>query len=198
MTYEQLLIETALKDERIIVMTAENRALVRNAPAALGKRFIDTGITEQTMTGMAAGLALRGRIPVIHALAPFLTMRAYEFIRTDIGIPRLPVKLSGYIPGLLSDGNGPTHQAIEDVSIMRGIPGMQVFAPADEDDLVKMLPHIWSSPAPAYTRINHKRGTYVHASYLPGKAEVIAEGKDATLLVYGFLFENALRTKELL
>src|ERR1700748_1338345 len=143
MTYEELLIATALADERIGVMTAENRALVRKAPAALGARFIDTGITEQTMVGMAAGLALRGRIPVIHALAPFLTMRAFEFVRTDVGIANLPVKLSGFIPGFLSDGNGPTHQAIEDISLMRGIPNMTVFAPADEDDLVKMLPTIW-------------------------------------------------------
>src|ERR1700749_3980224 len=177
MTYEQLLIQTALADERYVVMTAENRALVRNSPVALKGRFIDTGITEQTMVGMAAGLALRGRIPVIHALAPFLTMRAFEFIRTDVGIAGLPVKLSGYIPGFLSDGNGPTHQAIEDVAIMRGIPGMEVYAPADEDDLVKMLPHIWYSPAPAYTRINHKKGTFVHAPYESGKAEVISEGK---------------------
>jgi len=198
MTYEELLTQTALEDERIVVMTAENRALVRNIPKVLGNRFIDTGITEQTMVGMAAGLALRGRIPVVHALAPFLTMRAYEFIRTDVGIARLPVKLSGYIPGFLSDGNGPTHQSIEDVAIMRGIPGMEVYAPADEDDLVKMLPHIWSSPSPAYTRINHKKGVYEHAPYQPGQAEIVAEGKDVNLLVYGFLFENAYRTRELL
>ncbi|HXO76586.1 MAG TPA: transketolase C-terminal domain-containing protein [Puia sp.] len=199
MTYEELLTETALKDERFIVMTAENRALVRNMPKALGPRFVDTGITEQTMVGMAAGLALRGRIPVIHALAPFLTMRAFEFIRTDVGIAHLPVKLSGFIPGFLSDGNGPTHQAIEDVSILRGIPGMEVYCPADEDDLLKMLPEIWSSPAPAYVRINHKKGSYEHTPYQPGKAEVIGDCcSDVTLLVYGFLFENALQTKALL
>jgi transketolase len=167
-------------------------------PKTLGSRFVDTGITEQTMVGMAAGLALRGRIPVIHALAPFLTMRAFEFIRTDVGIANLPVKLSGFIPGFLSDGNGPTHQAIEDVSILRGIPGMEVYCPADEDDLVKMLPEIWSSPAPAYVRINHKKGGYEHTRYQPGKAEVISEGSDVTLLVYGFLFENVLQTKALL
>lgn len=198
MTYEELLTETALKDERFIVMTAENRALVRNMPKTLGSRFVDTGITEQTMVGMAAGLALRGRVPVIHALAPFLTMRAFEFIRTDVGIANLPVKLSGFIPGFLSDGNGPTHQAIEDVSILRGIPGMEVYCPADEDDLVKMLPAVWGSAAPAYVRINHKKGSYVHAPYEPGKAEIISEGSDVTLLVYGFLFGNALQTKELL
>ena len=198
MTYEELLIETALADERIVVMTAENRALVRNVPKVLGRRFIDTGITEQTLVGMAAGLALRGRIPIVHALAPFLTMRAYEFIRTDVGIARLPVKLSGYIPGFLSDGNGPTHQSIEDVSIMRGIPGMEVYCPADEDDLVKMLPAVWASDAPAYVRVNHKKGNYTHQAFESGKAEIIGEGTDLTLLVYGFLFENALRAKELL
>lgn len=198
MNYEELLIHMALKDERIVVMTAENRALVKNIPAALGNRFIDTGITEQTMVGMAAGLALRGRIPIIHALTPFLTMRAFEFIRTDIGIAGLPVKLSGYIPGFLSDGNGPTHQSIEDISLMRGIPGMQVFAPADEDDLVKMIPLVWQSKYPSYIRVNHKKGSYSHASYEEGKAEIISEGKDITLLVYGFLFDNTLKAKVLL
>lgn len=198
MNYEELLIETALQDERIIVMTAENRALVRNAAKVLGKRFVDTGITEQTMIGMAAGLALRGRIPIVHALAPFLTMRAFEFIRTDVGIANLPVKLSGYIPGFLSDGNGPTHQSIEDVSIMKGIPGMEVFCPADEDDLVKMLPAIWKSSSPAYVRINHKKGTYSHSIFEEGKAEIIDEGKDVSILVYGFLFENAMKSKAIL
>ncbi|PSL35555.1 transketolase family protein [Chitinophaga ginsengisoli] len=198
MNYEELLLQTALSDERYIVMTAENRALVRSMPQKLGNRFIDTGITEQTMIGMAAGLALRGRIPVVHALAPFLTMRAFEFIRTDVGIAHLPVKLSGFIPGFLSDGNGPTHQAIEDVSIMRTIPGMEVYCPADEDDLLRMMPFVWQSPEPAYVRINHKKGSYTHAPYDPGKAEIISRGDDITILVYGFLFEQALIAKSLL
>jgi len=192
MSYEELLTELSLADERFVVMTAENRALIRNLPQLLGKRFIDTGITEQTMIGAAAGLALRNRIPVVHALASFLSMRAFEFIRTDAGIPSLPIKLSAFIPGLLSDANGPTHQAIEDISIMRGIPNMTVFAPADEDDLVKMMPAIWASPKPAYTRINTRKTSYVHAPFVPGKAEVIEQGKDVTILTYGLLFEQAL------
>ncbi len=192
MTYEELLTATALADEQIIVMTAENRALVRNLPGILGNRFIDTGITEQTMIGAAAGLALRGRTTIVHALAAFLTMRAFEFVRTDVGIADLPVKLSGFIPGLLSDANGPTHQAIEDISLMRGIPNMTVFAPADEDDLVKMLPEIWQSDDPAYTRINTRKTDYIHSPFEPGKAEVIAKGVDVTILTYGLLFEQAL------
>ena len=198
MTYEELLTEKALADEQIVVMTAENRALVRNLPAVLGKRFIDTGITEQTMTGAAAGLALRNRVPIVHALAAFLTMRAYEFVRTDLGIADLPVKLSGFIPGLLSDANGPTHQAIEDISIMRGIPNLTVFAPADEDDLVKMLPQIWDSANPAYTRINTRKTGYEHTPFEMGKAEVIATGIDVTILTYGLLFEQALVALEIL
>jgi len=173
-------------------MTAENRALVRNIPGKLGNRFIDTGITEQTMIGAAAGLALRGRIPVVHALASFLTMRAFEFVRTDAGIPNLPLKLSSFIPGFLSDGNGPTHQAVEDVSLMRGIPNMTVFAPADEDDLVTMLPQIWNHPNPSYVRINTRKTDFQHSPFEPGKAEVVSRGDDVTILTYGLLFEQAL------
>ena len=198
MSYEELLTQTALADERFVVMTAENRALVRNLPAKLGSRFIDTGITEQTMVGAAAGLALRGRIPVLHALASFLTMRAFEFVRTDAGIPNLPLKLSSFIPGFLSDGNGPTHQAVEDISIMRGIPNMTVFAAADEQDLVGMLPAIWASANPAYVRINTRPVDYKHTPFEIGKAEVIAEGADVTILTYGLLFEQALIATQIL
>ncbi|MCX7744322.1 MAG: hypothetical protein N2167_07125 [Flavobacteriales bacterium] len=197
-TYEELLKETALNDERIVVMTAENRALIRNLPPILGNRFIDTGITEQCMIGAAAGLALRGRKPVVHALAAFLTMRAFEFIRTDVGISGLPIKLTSFVPGFLSDGNGPTHQAIEDISLMRGIPGMQVYAPADNEDMLLMLPEIWNNESPAYVRANTRTAVYKHAPFEPGKAEVISQGKDVTILVYGMLFEQALTAKQLL
>src|SRR5215475_10125568 len=152
MTYEDALLRLAEADESVVVMTAENRAAIRGLPAKLGRRFIDVGIAEQTLVGAAAGLALRGRIPVCHSLAAFLTLRAFEFIRTDVGIAGLPVKLVGGVPGFLSEANGPTHQAIEDISLMRGIPGMQVFCPADAEELVAMLPAVMASGAPAYIR----------------------------------------------
>jgi transketolase len=199
MTYEELLTKMALEDERFVVMTAENRALVRQMPQNLGRRFIDTGITEQTLVGMAAGLALRGRIPVIHALSAFLSMRAFEFVRTDVGIANLPVKLSSFIPGFLSDGNGPTHQAIEDISLMRGIPHMQVFAPADEQDMLAMLPSIWLSEHPSYVRINTRPGSYAHdPNFQIGKAEVVAEGTDITFLTYGMVFEQVMVAADIL
>jgi transketolase len=192
MNYENILKKIALEDERYVVMTAENRAPIRNLPQALGKRFIDTGITEQTMIGAAAGLALRGRIPVVHALAAFLTLRGFEFIRTDVGLGNLPVKLVGYVPGFLSEANGPTHQAIEDVSLLRGIPNMCVFCPADHEDLSIGLERILKDSRPFYIRFNHLNAVCLHnKEFEIGKAEVVSEGTDITLLTYGTLFGQA-------
>jgi len=192
-TYEEVLGRAAETDERVVVMTAENRVAIRNLPGRLGPRFIDVGIAEQTMVGAAAGLALRGRRPVVHALATFLTMRAFEFIRTDVGIAGLPVKLVGGVPGFLSDGNGPTHQALEDVALMRGIPGMQVFSPADGEDLVAGLPSILASDAPCYVRYNALPSTARHSPFVHGRAEMIADGTDVTVLVHGFLLREVMR-----
>ncbi len=198
-TYEQLLLDLAQEDERFVVMTAENRAAIRNLPNILTDRFIDTGITEQTMIGAAAGLALRGRIPVVHALATFITLRAFEFVRTDVGIGNLPVKLVGGVPGFLSDGNGPTHQAIEDVAIMRGIPHMHVFCPADEQDMMLGLPHILTSPNPTYIRFNALKAAIDHDSTFEiGRAELVNDGQDVTILVYGMLLTQVLEARAML
>lgn len=197
--YPEIIKKFALENENVVVFTAENRAVVRELPPILNDRFIDVGITEQNMIGMASGMALRGRIPICHALTNFLLFRAYEFIRNDAGIPHLPVKLSGWIPGFLSDGNGPTHQSLEDVGIMRLIPGMQVFCPSDNDDMCMMLETVWNSPHPSYIRVNPRPAKITHNQpFEIGKAEILDEGKDITLLVYGFLLEEALIAKELL
>lgn len=199
MTYETVLEEFARRDERLVVMTAENRAAIRNLPSLLGNRFIDVGIAEQTMIGAAAGLALRGRIPVVHALATFLTLRAFEFIRTDVGIPGLPVKLVGGVPGFLSEANGPTHQAIEDISLMRGIPGMSIFAPADNDELVAALPAILENPAPAYIRYYAGAPTIAHHEpFEIGRAEQFGAGGDVAILTYGFLLREAISARDIL
>lgn len=193
-TYEEALREAAVADDSIVVMTAENRVAIRNLPGVLGKRFIDVGIAEQTMVGAAAGLALRGRKPVVHALAAFLTMRAFEFIRTDVGIGNLPVKLVGGVAGFLSDGNGPTHQALEDIALMRGIPHMQVFSPADGEDMVIGLPSMLASASPWYLRYNALPAPVRHSrEFSPGKAEVVVEGNDVAILVHGFLLREVMR-----
>lgn len=208
MGYEDTLKEIVLADERYVVMTAENRAAIRYLPSVLGDRFIDVGITEQAMIGAAAGLALRGRVPIVHALATFLTMRAFEFVRTDVGFGNLPVKLVGGVPGFLSEANGPTHQALEDVALMRGIPNMHVFCPADEQDLVIGLRTVLESPRPFYIRHNPMKPLHQHCvrsgiiehdrSFDIGQAEVVSDGCDVSLLVYGMLFRQAYEARNLL
>jgi transketolase len=190
--YEMALYEIVKDENRYVIMTAENLAAIRNLPPLLKDRFIDTGITEQTLVGAAAGMALRGRVPVVHALAAFLTMRAFEFIRTDIGLAGLPVKLIGSIAGLLSTANGPTHQALEDVALMSLIPSMHIFCPADGDDLEIGLRSILESPYPTYVRLNQQTAVFEHDRVFNlGQAEKVLSGKDLTILTYGLLTTNA-------
>jgi transketolase len=198
MNYEELLLKLAEENENLVIMTAENRAAIRNLPAKIKDRFIDTGIAEQTMVGMSAGLALRGRIPVLHALSTFLTMRAFEFIRTDIGISGLPVKLVGAVSGFLSEANGPTHQAIEDIALMRGIPGMNVFCPADEEELILGMPAVINDPHPWYVRYNSLPSGIKHTDFKIGKAEILSAGNDVTFLTYGFLLKEVISAADIL
>ncbi len=199
MTYEEKLQELAEIDHSIVIMTSENRAAIRNLPRMLGNRFINVGIAEQTMIGAAAGLALRGQTPIVHSLATFLTLRAFEFIRTDVGIANLPVKLVGGVPGFLSEANGPTHQALEDISLMRGIPNMKVFCPADQDELVTGLPHILQDRSPWYIRFTGMQPVVRHYDqFVIGKAEILVEGMDVALLTYGFMNRESWHAKEIL
>jgi transketolase len=182
-----------------VVITAENRAAIRNLPPKIGARFIDVGISEMTMIGLAAGMALRGRIPLVHALSTFLTLRAFEFIRTDVGIPSLPVKIVGGVPGFLSEANGPTHQAIEDIALMRGIPNMGIFAPADGKELIAGLPSIIESNQPFYIRYNACEPVVEHhEAFAIGRAEMFGSGTDVSILTYGFLLGEAMKAAELL
>lgn len=198
MNYEQLLLQLIQNDSRFFVLTSENRSMMRNLPPKFKDNFIDCGIAEQTMIGIASGLALRGRIPIVHALATFLTMRPFEFIRSNIGLANLPVKIVGSISGFLSDANGPTHQALEDVSLMRGIPNMNIFCPADENDMMKGLPKIFPNDSPFYIRFNSTKPLIEHGEFEIGKAEVLGNGSDVAILVYGYLFGQAYKAKEIL
>lgn len=201
--YEELLLELVRSDDRIMVVTAENRGHLRTLPAHLGERFIDVGIAEQTMIGAAAGLALRGRIVVVHALASFVTLRPFEFIRDDVGIPNLPVIMVGMVPGFLSDANGPTHQAVDDVGLMRGIPNIGVFCPADEDEFIIGMRHIILSERPFYVRYIATPAVIAHdKTFEIGKAEIVkgpVKGhRDITILTYGFLLKQSIEAAELL
>jgi len=194
MNYEDKLRQLTENNPDIVVLTAENRGPMRSLATTLGDRFVDFGIAEQTMVGAAAGLALRGRIPVVHAFSTFLTMRAFEFIRTDVGIAGLPVKLFGAMSGFLSEANGPTHQALEDLAIMSVVPGMSIVCPADVDELTAALPVIIESPGPVYVRYFSGPPVVAHRDGFEfGKAEVVREGSGITLLSFGFMLGEAVK-----
>jgi transketolase len=197
--YEQSLLELTSSSDALVVLTAENRVHIKNLPDVLGPRFIDVGICEQTLVGAAAGLALRGRRPFVHALAAFLTMRAFEFVRTDIGLANLPVTLVGFVPGILSEANGPTHQAIEDIALMRLVPNMQIVCPANVDELVDCIPAIYRSRRPCYLRFNDRQPAYAsHQPFVLGEAEVRGSGNDVALLTYGAMVAEAEKARVIL
>ncbi|MEY3386442.1 MAG: hypothetical protein RIR53_1253 [Bacteroidota bacterium] len=199
--YETLLLDAAARDERLVVITAENRGHMRTVPPMLGDRFIDVGIAEQTMIGMAAGMAVRGRVVVTHALAAFLTMRAFEFIRDDVAISNAAVIMVGMVPGVLSDGNGPTHQAIEDVSIMRGLPNVNVFCPCDERDFIDGMRVLLDSHAPWYVRYISTPDLLIdRVAFEPGRAMIIRGASlhrpNVTILTYGFLTRQCIEAAD--
>jgi transketolase len=190
----------ALCEQRddVLVLSAENHAPLRGLAPRLGERFIDVGIAEQTLVGAAAGLALRGRRPVVHALAAFLTMRAFEFIRTDVALARLPVTLVGYIPGALSEANGPTHQALEDLALMRAVPGLRVYCPADGEELAAALPDLVTGDGPCYVRFIDSPALRPAPPRLV-RSELLAPGAGGvSLLTCGALLREALRARALL
>jgi len=198
-TYKDIILELCLNDERCIILTAESRKNLEGLPLILGDRFIDTGINEQTLVGTAVGLALRGRIPIVHAFASFLTMRAFEFIRTDVGYSALPVKLIGEYPGILSEALGPAHQALEYVALIRGIPNINIFCPADEDDLLTNIKYVIESPSPYYVRFSNHRSSLKHSAMSSKNlSEILREGTDAIIFVYSVLTEEAYYAAEIL
>ena len=122
---------------------------------ALPERFIHAGMAEANMIGMAGALARRGYIPFVHTFGVFATRRPLDQIVNAVAYPNLPVRIVGFMPGVSSPG-GPSHQAIEDVALMRAIPNMMVIDVADAVEISKVVPAIVDVPGPVYLRL--KRG----------------------------------------
>ena len=193
MEYIDALYECYKNDKNIIVITAENRALLRNLENKYPEiPYIDVGIAEQTAIGVAAGLAKSGRKPIVHGLASFITMRSYEFIRTDIGLAGLDVKIVGFIPGFLSEANGPTHQAVQDIALMQTIPGINIFTPTDYVDMVSSLQNLINFPGASYIRAIHttSKNNYQTDNY--NNIQLIREGQDCAVITYGILVDHAI------
>jgi transketolase len=166
-------------------------------------RLINVGIAEQNMTGVAAGLAACGRLPIVCGYAAFTTLRAVEQAKVDCAYNALKVVLAGLGSGLTYGVGGPTHQTYEDVAIMRAIPNMVVVAPADPVELGHALDAAADLPdaAPVYLRLG--RGpehvvTPPGAPFAIGRAIRLAEGRDVCLVAHGAMVMEALLAADLL
>lgn len=200
--YGKKLVDLGMKHENIVVMTAD---LMRSDHIEEYKRMFparafSVGIAEANMVGIAAGLALTGKIVFCSTMAPFMTMRACEQCRTDIDYGNLTVRLIGSHSGL-SSGSGATHAGQEDMAIMRSLCNTTVIAPGDPNQIGKVIEASMDWEGPIYIRIGRGGEPWVYRDdykYQIGKSIVVRDGKDATIIACGVLLYHANKAAELL
>lgn len=161
-------------------------------------RFLSMGVAEQNMLSFAAGLAREGFIPFVHTFAVFIYRRAYDQIAMSVAYPNLPVRMIGFLPGITTPG-GATHQAIEDIAIMRALPNMTVLECGDAADVESVLDVMQDIRGPVYVRMLRGEIPRLFTSPMElGKARVISEGDDITVLSSGIMTEEAMRAVQAL
>lgn len=195
------LLEIGKKEKRIIVLDADVGSSTRSLKfSELGQRFIQCGIAEQNMMGISAGLALKGMIPIVTSFAVFVTGRCYDQIRISIAYPKLNVKIVGSHAGLTAGPDGPTHQAIDDIALMRALPNMMVLEPADKKEMKIVLNESIKHNGPVYIRIN--RGSSPEVCNIDDicykKINILKKGNDVGILASGFMVDKALKAAKIL
>ena len=161
-------------------------------------RFLSMGIAEQNMLSFAAGLAREGFIPFVHTFAVFIYRRAYDQIAMSVAYPNLPVRMIAFLPGITTPG-GATHQAIEDISLMRSLPNMTVLECGDATEVETVLDVIRDINGPVYVRmLRGEIPRLFREPFVLNKARVLAEGKDIVILSSGIMTEEALRAVSVL
>ncbi|EXJ17144.1 Transketolase [Imhoffiella purpurea] len=162
---------------------------------AYPERFFSMGMAEQNMMGFAAGLAREGLFPFIHTFAVFVTRRPFDQVAMSIAYPNLPVRLIGFLPGITTAG-GVTHQAIDDVALMRILPNMSVLECGDATDVESVLDVAQAVNGPVYVRMLRGEVPRLFDAGEPmvlGRARVLGEGRDLTVLSSGICTEEAMR-----
>ncbi len=181
--------ELAGLDDRVVVITGDLGYMVLDRFAErFPHRFFNAGVAEQDMLGMATGLAEGGFIPFVYSISTFAVLRPYEFIRNGAVQHQLPVRIVGVGCGFDYGLNGVSHYGIEDVAVLRCLPGLTIVAPADEPQAQAALRATWSLPGPVYYRVAKDEGPAVpglDGAFTLGRAQVIAHGRDALLIAMG-------------
>lgn len=164
------------------------------------ERFFNCGIAEANMISVAAGMALSGLRPVIYTITPFTTTRCLEQIRVGVAYHQAPVVIVGTGSGLSYAELGPTHHSLEDMAILRTLPGLNVVAPADSAELVAQLRQALDAPNPTYMRIGKKGEPPLHDSSAQlgiGKANLLRDGSDLLVVGVGPILGEALQAAEI-
>ncbi|VBB09689.1 Hypothetical protein LUCI_4987 [Lucifera butyrica] len=194
------LIELGKRNEEIVVLTSDSRgsASMTNFARELPAQFIEAGIAEQNLVGIAAGLAAAGKIPFVASPACFLSMRSIEQVKVDIAYSRTNVKLIGISGGVSYGALGMSHHSLQDLAVMRAIPGMVILLPADRFETGKAIRALADYPGGAYLRIGRNPVPDVYESedygFAIGKAVCLADGKDITLIGTGETVRVALES----
>ncbi len=200
--YAKNLVEWAKDKPEVIVLSAD---LTGSTEVDLFRdtypdRFFSCGIAEQNMMSFAGGLAREGFYPFVHTFAVFMYRRAYDQIAMSIAYPNLPVKMVGFLPGIMTPG-GASHQAIEDISVMRSLPNMTVLECGDATDVESVLDVAHSIKGPVYIRMLRGEIPRLFEKNNPmffGEGRIISRGKDIAIFSSGISTEEAMRGTEAL
>ena len=191
-----LVYELARKDQRIFFIGSDlGVGTLKKFKNEMPERFFMEGISEAHVIGMAAGLALEGKIVYVNTIATFITRRCFEQVVLDLCLHNVNVRLIGNGGGLVYAPLGPTHLAIEDIAIFRAIPRMTIIAPADAEEMKRLMPMTVDYPGPMYLRLAKGGDPVVTDPNVPfviGKVFPMREGKDALIVTTGVMLKPSL------
>lgn len=203
-SYGETLKELGNEKKNIVVLDADlaGATMTKSFKKVHPERFIDCGIAEGNMMSVAAGLATTGLIPFASTFAIFAAGRAYEQIRNSIAYPHLNVKICATHAGISVGEDGATHQAIEDLALMRAIPGMVVLSPCDDIQTRACIRAAYEYDGPVYVRLGRLPVEQVYEDpdhkFMIGKGNILREGKDVALIACGLEVQEALKAAQIL
>ncbi len=199
-SYGNALKRLGAENENLVVLDADLSKSTKTAVfgAEFPERHFNMGIAEQNMVGVAAGLAASGKIPVASSFAMFAAGRAFEIIRNSVCYPKLNVKICATHAGVTVGDDGASHQAIEDLSLMRSLPNMVVLNPGDDVTAQKAVEAMIAYNGPVYARFGRAAVPVVHSedvAFEIGKGILMSEGTDVTIIATGILVAEAVEAK---
>ncbi len=196
-SYLSVLYSLAKKDRRIMALISDNGAIVYDQYRAdFPEQYLNCGISEANMIGVAAGLASCGKIPFAYTISNFLVYRAFEQIRNDVCLQKMNVKLVGIGAGFVYSNLGPTHHGTEDIALMRSLPNMTVFSPCDPLETRKVTLAAAEIDGPVYIRLATGGSPVIYEKdydFVLGRAVELRPGRDITLVSTGSMVHEVLQ-----